>query len=1794
MKRIKRKRHSGIILLVVLSMLTFFSLLVAAYLVFATQSEKTSYVLATRTIKQPDPNAFIEEALMTLIRGTNDVNHPFYGEDLLSDYYGRKDSLALQVGSGLTPTEAGGFITFRSVVDTSASSVFANEAWEDIYAGRIITFTSGDLINQTFRVIRSAPDTSTTPPTFHDFVIQAKNGILASDIATNDKIRMNGVPRNSPGLGYDASVAVPGHKVRQTTSATNLQQPSNPGAVVGGSNPAIGFDLPVSFQPNHLGRNVDKSALLGDFDEEYDAADYYNWFLSYRDPSTGKMIPSFHRPAVINYIANAVQDWSGASVSDFANVTASLARGTMRPLPIAAGQFGSGLPQVMNQRFTGGNKSYPLQAPLLINNANRLDQLVNTLAGDDVNAYDVDNNFDGVTDSVWIDLDLPVFSSPEGKLLKPLVAPMIEDLSGRLNVNAHGNFALINQSTMLTSYNGQFATGTATPFRLFNGRGFGPAEINFPGASAAQLSAIFEARYSSAAVGTDNIPGKVGADAFSILTGRFWPAKLNMMSGYRNSVDPYGRGGSGISAAGNLISVNVGTDVTTPITTNEAVNHPYEMDPNGKLSGDSPFTASELEPILRVNEYDTDLLPTRLLDLAYPLISSNMEFTRALTTISKSDDSPASMDPSAPSAYASFARIINGTLANAELKKLIAPELRLGRKLDVNRPLGNGIDDNANNVIDDPSEDESSAAFRSLAGATIHSNFSGATPDYNFEEPATVSARQLLARHLYVLMMTISRELDSSTTAKSFATYGDTLSPAVPVSSRERYRARRLAQWAVNVVDYRDPDSILTAFEYDENPFDGWGVDGNLLTTTEPNRGVVWGVENPELVFTESASFHDVRVRDTTIDSSGKKKGDDPMDDEDTDQVRIPQGSTFFELYATRERLAASSGSPWIAGIPQELYDVADNGTAVDYALDLSRTVTTHFDDQGDANPANDVYGDTSDPTFEVPVWRIAISEPHFDPPAAPAVLSSPLTLRDTLPDTLSFEPSRMDELGVASNTLALQRFVFFNHFGSAAAMQNAITPLTDITSPDRVYFNYQNRSTSLLPEQYLSLAPRVITYLGSKPYNTEPTGPSGQHFRIKSDAGETGLMQYDLAADPVTPANPLTFETVTINATNPPTAGTMARTQDGLALVIAGFSPGAWTTPLPQGIGLNISEPFASNYYAEPTQRYSTTIPGYPLTDAYVEVDAGGNAANGIPRGQPEDMRVNGPIRELTHHFSDPAAADPMLGTVENVRTAFLQRLADPTQGFHPVLNPYRTIDQIALDLTILSGEERPADVIKSAAAGAGNPGSIEVPYLIGSRQRDGVSIDGTGTNVLYSYNAPLPGTVANVNGAVNAYFEFAGATAHLQTTFNYLNNGFGTPQTGLNTGRPTTPFAMHPWLNRPFATPMELILVPACSQGRLFEEFSVVAAGVNPDIYPDADQASAIDNAERARLMIAPFRHLLNFFHSQDRRNFVQSTSPWSTAPTEFSSEFASLFDFVSTPPQFRGEIEAINPADITANANLSPLMSAPFNFLYDNIRTGTINLNTIANSLTWEGLMQGHLNSGEAGTPASQLSWSAFQRSRRGHDASGTTRAAVNETPNPAYNYDVNRFDPRYPTQFAGVFRQARNASHVPLVRDSVTTADADTTNGSDVDSLVRRPVNTTLLRGGGTLDVQEGRATSGTPTSTAMFVRNTAQQPVATAAPYADRNRHPFMRYETLMRMPNLVSDNSQVYLVRLTMGFFEVDANNTNDLGAEYNEQIGQQKRYHAMFIIDRSIPVGFVPGRDLNARDTVIFERFFQ
>ena len=139
--------------------------------------------------------------------------------------------------------------------------------------------------------------------------------------------------------------------------------------------------------------------------------------------------------------------------------------------------------------------------------------------------------------------------------------------------------------------------------------------------------------------------------------------------------------------------------------------------------------------------------------------------------------------------------------------------------------------------------------------------------------------RQLYARHLYVLAMLLTSEVDMSGTRE---VYPPRLQPLVNGGTvnltKSAERARWIAQWAANVVDFRDRDSIMTGFEYDLQPFvdvdgDGrtWDVDGDLTTDDDgPGppifRGKVWGCERPELLITETMAIHDVRTEDLNSD----------------------------------------------------------------------------------------------------------------------------------------------------------------------------------------------------------------------------------------------------------------------------------------------------------------------------------------------------------------------------------------------------------------------------------------------------------------------------------------------------------------------------------------------------------------------------------------------------------------------------------------------------------------------------------------------------------------------------------------------------------------------------------------------------------------------------------------------------------------------------------------------------------------------------------------------------------------
>ena len=98
--------------------------------------------------------------------------------------------------------------------------------------------------------------------------------------------------------------------------------------------------------------------------------------------------------------------------------------------------------------------------------------------------WDVDNDSDGVPDSIWLDIGMPIQTDASGRRYKPLVAILCQDLDGRLNVNAHSNVSQIENFYAtggvlqpLTPQPFAFPTPQVQSALVPRGLGVGPAEI---------------------------------------------------------------------------------------------------------------------------------------------------------------------------------------------------------------------------------------------------------------------------------------------------------------------------------------------------------------------------------------------------------------------------------------------------------------------------------------------------------------------------------------------------------------------------------------------------------------------------------------------------------------------------------------------------------------------------------------------------------------------------------------------------------------------------------------------------------------------------------------------------------------------------------------------------------------------------------------------------------------------------------------------------------------------------------------------------------------------------------------------------------------------------------------------------------------------------------------------------------------------------------------------------------------------------------------------------------------------
>lgn len=1831
-----RSDRRGVLLLVVLSLLVLFALIGITFVLVASQSRRISRADSRGEQYGDDYRKQLDEVFAQIVRDTTNPRSVLRTHSLLNDMYGLDGLKMTYGGVAITAGTGGQFIDFNvnaatvrlifqsdtvtpgaAIAPLASGSVTLSDGITTVTVTNLTgtTFTAGtpitayqDPITLTWYLPESAtptPKTLTptqlqTPGYFNGCVLTMVDGpaanlstrivgwgftapnftvrVLAFDgfntaslVGTTGTFLINGRPFNGTGFGFNPAAGAGAPTLLSSQSTINV-----PNVNVGGIPSERQVPFPSALLPNQVFAGSNPSVLplpsipiipgtpwaipqpfptgLGGADEDYDAVDPQNMLLAFMpaNPSGPAITPSLHRADTLLYLNNS-PNAAGPFTAAFGGGPALNAKrlimrqAMLRPLGAMANLFG--IPPEFppdHPNFTGSNPAFdPILGP-----------------------WDVDNDGDGIADSVWVDVGFPVQSAPDGRRFKPLAAILCVDLDGRLNMNAHGNVAqaysgyntaIAPATGLLPPTLADFAlnpipagAGTLPSVTLPRGTGYGPAEINLgatvgPGSIFATLldyqkfftggtyvvngtTNSYEGRYGEFGAALP-LPGATGAalgadDKLELIKRFAFPVNpanpLNSLStpadymfnyytggrsNYGSPSDLWGRGVVAVDYAGQPIYsfYSYLGNIENPLGSadNEAPHDPYTLNLSHNRArssgvtptmGDNPFMATELEAMLRKFDIDASALPARLRNMLDPLGTSAGDLARVVTTDSFDLPSPSGlttrdvqvriaaintalaaqvvplpplpttnlhivdlmrakmlegrMTPGPPPTFAPPITALMMQTINSQIATMLPPELIAGQRFDLNRPFGNGADDDGNGVVDEPTAAEYGAhgeapdSWLKAYGAAVQFdlNNDGTPADTTAGTFNDLFARQQYAKHLYILMMLLTDQ-----------TYAWTQEAGLTLVQKKELTARRIAQWAVNVVDFRDPDSIMTPFEYDVDPFnaDGWSVDGILGSaddTTATDRRLVWGCEYPELLLTETLAFHDRRVKDDANPNKINSMTPDP----DMDQKRIPQGSVFFELYCPRK----NNTSPGATAYSRDLYTAGGQ-------LNLSAI--------------------TSSGAAQFPVWRIAITA------STTSAANNVGTRVNNNPDSANLDPvdGTADSLhgslfdpSNAAGALTIDRYIWLG---------GDPTGNTDI---GRIYSNVNTGTTLLTPGQYAVVGPRDKTYLGL----TTAGGLAPQSILLDTVSGKVTYTDVNGTSPPANTALP-----IICMSSSMPTGWTVASVGDP-----------------PIKVGMSISEPlFSGAYYSQPM----TPGPDPAVKDTYTpEIDT--------PLDTTGPLGVDGLLKT---------------GIKPNYKFALLQRLANPLAVYDATINPYITVDWQPINLVVFNGEE---PNLPTPLPDPQDPPPLPPNLMAGSCERGPVAA------ALWNV---LPQKIPTVNSVLgSAVFPF-----QLQNTLGTLNAALGTPWTPAGAqagyaGVPTPPTAPPPpgpppvvttfpwitWNNRPFTSNMELLLVPDTSAEQLVRQFSTVTASNPYDL-----NANAVSGGTTS-----PFRHLLNFLSTADG---LASTAAAPKAPY-----FYRLLDYVHVPSRFAGTETWLNPANFSAALPTAPVEQSlasffhpPFNKVSNYRDPGRVNINTVAidaatgNSAAWLGI----LNSSPG--PA----WATIFASRVNGAGYGTS-----------------------PSLMANPFRSAGGAAY---------TLPGSPPLASEVSATLMRPDLTA-------------------PTQPLFgFLGNPAQ-------PYTDPDRNPYFRYQTLERLSNVLTTRSNVYAIWITVGYFEVTqaplslAGGTApdytiypdgyQLGQELGSDMGDVKRHRAFYIYDRSIPVGFEPGRDHNFDKGVLLKRFIE
>jgi|GEM_PF-6489521 len=1662
-------KRRGVILLLVLAMMTFFAILVATFMMISSQQYRAA--ASNRKIKEytHSPVADLHEAVLELISGSDSPVSGIGYYSLGATLYGDRSfysSVGQMPGNGVIPF----FGPPNSLIDYTQQP------------GNVITFYDNNLkkwrsthITDFLRNYGTGDINGVNFLTFSDF-----------DPMQGTELYINGPAFSGTGVGFDNTV--------MTGTAPRLTLEDNDGLPYANQlNPNTPSGLRGYLLNNDWALNVD-----------YTAPDARNPFLAWLEPTSNglRVIASFLRPGL----------YTGSETPD------ELRKKTLRPLPFD------------HPNFSGSNPEFTQNVQAA---------LAETLSTDPNFALDVDNDGDGIKDSIWVRTSLPVRSTKDGKLYVPLVSYLVLDMDGRLNVNAHGNLSqLVENNTLFTDPiygNNQVNPG---PPNTVLGIGYGPAAIDLRrGLSKLGLANsqnFFNARYAGD-MGDKSLPNpkpgnSMSGDQFdfenpvqahqdlaanpSVYGGvapDYYDTNFLAYDALGNRTYFYDRDGNG-EFFRSWDQSSWSADVI--------FNNPYEFDPNHSTPYDQPFTAAELEAILRSNDLDQANLPSRLKELLLdrnnnpndpPTVPANAKYT--LTT--HSNDIPSAYD-----AYVWRDSNVNdskGLVARVQFcvnhynnvkntNGLAEDQIRMLTKelIDYMSYLSADGKLNLNALMNDPDV---------------------INPQSSAEYQTGLFKRMAFARTVYLLLMVLSYEqmFDDTAIIDLDPDYAQDSTVANNAQLCRELTATRLAQWAINLVDFTDPDATMTPFVFDVNPFDGWGIvgfdydtalptlDDRINCTISGNYGyhddlrLVWGLEPSDLLLTETLAFHDRRVADT---SSGKSVTDPEEPDEDFDQIRIPQGSAFFELYCH-----SNPNRPQYA---PELY--------TNDQLDLARTTTNSSG-------------------IRVPVWRLVIGESTIK-----STENSIVKQLTDHPCTFSFQPEQYpgEYLG---DTIKRGSLLGFAALSTDILIDRIIwlggTPDSSLTSFDRTFWN-RSGSISLRPNEYLVIGPRELTFLGSQ------VGQFGKPAGPKID-----LRNPITNPDFIVPADyQIGQPRVMIAASEGPSGWPDAATWLGSSIF---------------GIGINVSEPLRDNYYQQPTFD-NDTDPEFQLPSGgdYLK-DAYGTLSS---RTFPDDLE-----EPISPKESMPISRDGLVGTgvAPLYRSVFLQRVADPIRDYDPVTNPYITVDWSMIDLKVFNGESEDGKMeedyanpdqypkftplpLKPTVKGFASrqwmvPFSGTLPNVRerhGAWRTDGSDIDNPvetnrqDTDIIndpmyfqpdidFGTNPAFKEYPVHTLGRLNTATEPTTMIPANVTVISAIEEELGVEVNNIYLGMPSHrgmaaprdipyPFLHLPWNDAPLANPYEILQVPASSPGRLGIEFA--DKGITSVPYPYAASSLGTD---------ARFGHLFNFFAENDLTK---------TPPRNNSLNLVKLLNYVGIPSRFLGtrdwyDLNTANPYSISRFRE-----------------PGKINVNTMTEP-AFLALMGGR-------TP---ISYSDFNDERDVRPFRGSADSWL-LTPGSLYDSPVE-------ATMLRLWNSSTSSTFYPLFAGDSTTDPRG--------------------RGANTYNALEGlqRLSSMTTTTSNVFA-------VWVTIGYFEVEKLDVEggRYDTdttpndgviKIELPsgityNLPTDRSQFYAV-YPDGYM---------IGRELGSDTGDITRHRAFYLIDRSIPFGYQRGHKLNAEDTILLRKFIE